>query len=136
MEKGEYADVVRSAVQVYSDCVSLTTLTCGSLGLTSFDFIVGGGESLQVINSTFNSLSSLDMKRFPNLTNLDIQYNDGDIVSVDFSANQKLNSLAISNSSMPVDLDLSSCPVVFHAGVFHHYRQDGLKHVLLQLGLP
>ena len=53
-------------------CVSLTTLTCGSLGLTSFDFIVGGGESLQVINSTFNSLSSLDMKRFPNLTNLDI----------------------------------------------------------------
>ena len=96
-------------------CVSLTTLTCGSLGLTSFDFIVGGGESLQVINSTFNSLSSLDMKRFPNLTNLDIQYNDGDIVSVDFSANQKLNSLAISNSSMPVDLDLSSCPELSYA---------------------
>ena len=106
-------DVTNTAIDELdlTGCVSLTTLTCGSLNLTSIsDFITGGGESLQIITSTFNNLTSLDMKRFPELTNLDIQYNEGDITSVDFSANTKLNSLAISNSSMPVDLDLSACP--------------------------
>lgn len=88
-------------------CESLDTLYCGSLGISSFDFLTGG-ENLKYIESMFNSHTSLDMSDFPKLEQLYIAYNSTPVTLVDFSNNPNFKRLDVINSSFPTSIDFSS----------------------------